>query len=569
MLLSNFILLILLVSGICAGLDKLTTISLYACIVVCSELLNRIANSITTDSKVVTKISVLTKSKYEPSKIVHKIKTIFYCSTFLFWFLFSFGILALALGYGIKVGDSFNARLFTAGVYFVLYFYAVFGIRTTQKEEPFKVFTPEAQYYRVFQYLSVYHFVFSLLYIGMYYISENDCIKYKLFDIHDYSIFAVLAYVFCLACERILDNYRIITNHLKNSSYRYEVPFFVSILAASPSFKKSLIKTFEMVSGVDLSKSEIAEYIITHIEPVTIIAIIIFWLLSSVVIVSPDQEGIFYRMGKITGGESFKPGIHFKLPWPFEYIKLYKPYEIKIMNIGFTPDPTKKHIIWAKSHSKENFSLLVGNGVEIVSVDIQLFYKIKDLYKYVTKVQNPESYIEALTYKLLTENTVSQTFDSIMSQNRDSLIANLQQELQKELDKADIGVTAVDLVILAIHPPLEVAPEYEDVISSAIDKQREIVSATTQRIHYVNLREAFATGDIMKTEGDAATAVANAFGEAKSFERRISGYQTDPELEKFRLKLDSIQNMAAKKHLYVIDKSFMRNNDRIILNLQN
>ncbi len=569
MLLTNIILLILLASGIFAGLDKLLIITLYIGIMVCSEILNRIADSIKADSKLVSKVSKFFKDKYEHTKLEQKLKSIVYFVSFFVWTAFIGELICLAAGHGLSVEDSLNSRLFCAGAYLILYFYSVFGIRSTQKDEYTKTLIPEAQWYRMLQYLSVYQFIFAVFFIAMYYIDEETCYLYNLFIIHDYSIFVILAYLFCLVCERLLDNYRILSAHLNNKDYKYEVPFFVSIIAASRSFKHSLIKTFELISGVDLSKSEMAGYIIDHVEPVTIIALLIFWLLSSIVIIPPDQEAIFYRMGKIVGNQSYKPGMHFKMPWPFESMVLYNPGQIKTLNIGFTPDPEKKHIIWSKVHSTENFFLLVGDGVEIVAVDMQLFYKVHDLYKFVTKAQNPEAYIEDLTYKLLTAATVSQNFDGIVSQNRDSLISDLRKKLQVELDKADLGVTAVEIVILAIHPPLEVAAEYEDVISAQIDKQMYVLKANTESIHKLRMKEAFGINTEYNAHAYAATTVANAIGEAKSFESRIIGYETDPELEQFRLKLDSLQKMAKTKNLYVIDKSFMRANDRILLNLQN
>ena len=83
------------------------------------------------------------------------------------------------------------------------------------------------------------------------------------------------------------------------------------------------------------------------------------------------------------------------------------------------------------------------------------------------------------------------------------------------------------------------------------------------------MKKAFAEDEVNKAKGYSATKVADAFGEAMSFESRIIGYNTEPDLEEFRLRLDSLQRMAKSKNLYVIDKSFMRQKDRIILNLQN
>ena len=567
---SNFIILLLLAVCIFLGYDKLYVIVIYIASVFFSELFNKILDAITPESSLVKKIISLSKNKCTSEKAVKFLKI---SSCFLFfavWIALISEVICLCGGHGLSVYDTFNSKVFCVCVFLVLYFYAVFATRTLQEDETDSSIIPPAQYYRMMQYLNIYQIAFGLYFIGINYsyASEEVAEKY-LFVIYDYSIFFLLGYLFCLIIERLLDTSRILTGILKDKPQKYEVPFFVSLIAASRSFKRSLIKTIEFISGVDLSKSEIAGYILQHIEPVSIIAIIVFWLISSVVIVPPNKEAIFYRMGKITGEQSYKPGLHFKLPWPFEKMELYEPSMIKTLNIGFTPDPTQRNIIWAKSHAKENFSLLVGNGVEIIAVDCQVFYKVNNLYKYISKIQNTEKYIEALTYKLLTAHTVSKNFDQIISQNRNALISEIKTKLQADLDKEDLGVTIVDIVFLAIHPPLEVASVYEDVISAQVDKQTSILKANSESIKELCMKKAFAEEEINNAKSYSKTTVANAIGEAVSFESRIIGYNTDPELEEFRLKLDYTLKMARSKNLYVIDKSFMRQHDRIMLNLQN
>jgi regulator of protease activity HflC (stomatin/prohibitin superfamily) len=212
---------------------------------------------------------------------------------------------------------------------------------------------------------------------------------------------------------------------------------------------------------------------------------------------------------------------------------------------------------------------LVGNGAEIIAVDCQLYYKINNLFKYVTKVQNPKSYIEAITYKILTAKTVSQTFDQIMSQNRHNFASELKKEVQEQLDKEDFGITIVDLMFLAIHPPVEVAEAYEDVISAQVDKQTYILKQESESTKEICMKKAFAYDAIAKSKSYAVTTVSNAVGEAVAFEKKVIAFNTEPELERFRLRLDSILKVSKSKNLYVIDKSIMRKNDRIILNLQN
>lgn len=542
------------------GLDKLIPITLYLTIIFFSDLFNKCIETPQSSDK-------SSVSEKKPNEI----KVIISCIVLFFvWLAILSELICLAGGHGLSVDDSFNSKAFCVGANLFLFFYALFMARYYQKDETNKTISPEAQPYKMLQYLSIYQFIFCLYFIVVDSFGFSEDLREQyLYVYYDYSILLLLFYILCLLSERILDIIRILVSLFKGEVKKLETPFFISIIAASPTLKGSIIKTIEVISGVDLSKSEIADYISAQIKPVSILALLIFWIISSVVIVPPEKEAVFYRFGRLSGTQSYKPGLHFKYPWPFEKMELYTPKQIKTINIGFEPDPDMKHIIWTKSHASKNFYLLVGNGVEIIAVDCQVFFNVKDLYKYVTKVQNPEAYIENLAYKYLTANTISKTFDQIMSQNRNILIADLKKKIQEDLDNNDLGINIVDIVFLAIHPPLEVADAYEDVISSQRDKQTMILKAKSESIKEISMKTAFAKDEVNKAKGYAETTVANALGEAISFQRQILGYNTEPSLEEFRLRLDSIKKMAKSKNLYVIDKTFMRKRDRIILNLQN
>ena len=559
-LLFNFIVIAILTTCVFVGLDKLIAITLFLCILFYCDFYNKIAEIIAEKAK----NNSLTENKAKIFNISNCL-----CS-FIVWLTIASELICLINGHGLSVNDNLDSKLFCVCVYLVLYFYGLLAIRILQPNE-YDTLIPKARWYRVLQYLSIYQLISGLYFIGTDSFGFSEELREEyLYVIFDYTILALLGYLIILIIERLLDSCRILLALLtKRKSIKFEVPFFVSLIGAYFSLKESLIKTIELISGVNLSKSEIAKYILVHVEPVTIIALIIFWLISSVVIVPPDKEALFYRFGRISASHSYKPGLHFKLPWPFERILLYQPNLLKTVNIGFEPDANQKHIIWTKSHAAKNFYLLVGDGVELIAVDCQLFYKVNDLYKYVTKMSNPKSYIQSLTYRYLTMNTVPKTFDEIMSQNRTILISDLKKKIQEEVNKEDLGVTIVDIVFLAIHPPLEVADAYEDVISAQRDKQTFILKANSESIKEIYMKKAFANDDINKSKAYAEKTVANAVGEASALERKIIGYNTDPELEKFRMKLDSMLNMAKNKNLYVIDKTFMRQNDRIMLNLQN
>jgi regulator of protease activity HflC (stomatin/prohibitin superfamily) len=295
---------------------------------------------------------------------------------------------------------------------------------------------------------------------------------------------------------------------------------------------------------------------------------LIIWLLTSLVIVGPDKEAIFSRFGAVVDKKAYGPGLYFKLPWPFTSAQIYDSYKIRILNIGFEPDPDQRHIIWTKAHALKYFDLVVGDGVEIIAIDCQIMFRIKNLHNYLFNMQNSDEFISSTAYKLLTQETVSAKFDDIITRDRRLLADQLKSQLQVAVDQENLGINIIEVVFLAMHPPLEVADAFEDVISAQIDKFTYEFRANTENSYKLSMNQALASGNVMEAEGYAAEHVAKAFGESSAFVSRSLGYQIDADLTRFRLRYECFQKILADKAIYVMDKSLMRKDDRIFLDIR-
>jgi len=331
------------------------------------------------------------------------------------------------------------------------------------------------------------------------------------------------------------------------------------------TFKQSIAVFFEDLLGLDLKKSELFKFFISIFEPVFIFSLILVWLLTAFVIIGPDQAGIIYRLGQPREDDCSNPGLVLKLPWPLGNYVLEKKNQVRLINIGFEPDADANHIIWTKPHSKENFNLVVGDGLEILSIDCQIMYKLKNVKNYLHAYQNPEELVTALAYRFLTFATVSSSFDAIMNHDRRLLAERFSDEMQAELDRRNCGIEIVKVVFLAMHPPIEVADAFEDVVSAQLDRLTFSMIAETESMHTRFMHEAFAVSEIYSAKGDASTMLAEATGQSLAFISQSLGYNYSPELARFRLKLSSLQKLVESKKLYVIDKSFLRPTDKILL----
>mgnify|MGYP001185097349 FL=1 len=556
------VILLSALAGIFTGLDKLAGTLLFLALLVGSQYFNTLCRQLTGDNCWLQNLLMRRGfSRIQTGKILRITGALAVAGLCC---LLLYQIYWLSLGFNLTVYDSFNFRFFYLAVHLLLVFYAVFAVRTLQIHE-----NPDtaARWYRGLGYLSGYQSLIFAVFLLTSYLpeAESDVLNTYI----DYGFFSVFISMALLSAEILTAAVRSLRLAFSGSDQvALPIPFFISFFAAEDTVKKSLIRSIETISGIDVSRSEIVAFGLRIFEPVLITAFLAVWLTSAIVIVPADQQAIFRHFGKIAGSNAAGPGLHFKLPWPFATVELHRPHQIRTLNIGFEPDPKQKNIIWAKSHATNYFHLIVGNGVEIIAIDCQILFRVDDLFRYVTSMQNPEEFISATAYRHLTRETVAAAFDEIITRDRRILADQLRRNIQVDLDAAGLGAAVVEVVFLAMHPPIEVAEAYEDVISAQTDKLTYVLKANTENTHKMFMSKANAHSKEFEARSYAANTVAKAIGDASSFSSRSAAFEAEPDLEKFRLRLDRLQQLLSGKPFYVVDKTLMRSNDKMYLNLQ-
>ncbi len=253
-----------------------------------------------------------------------------------------------------------------------------------------------------------------------------------------------------------------------------------------------------------------------------ILALILFsaatlYLASCIVVIEPNEEAIVERFGNPLDGNDqvrrLEPGIHFKLPWPIDTAYAYPTRDLLEVYIGYVPERDPKTgkvipqaaLLWGQTHYKEEYSFLASSDytgervsdeampVSLIKANIPIQYRIKDLYAYIYGHRDPEKLLKAICYEELTrflasahieaDSTGSQTLsaDSLFGAGRTRAKDILVQRIQAAADDQELGVELVFLGVQGIHPPPEVAPDYEAVIGAVQKKQALVLTAEGER----------------------------------------------------------------------------------------
>jgi len=396
--------------------------------------------------------------------------------------------------------------------------------------------------------------------------------------------------------------------------------------------------------GFKVSQTWFYKLLEKAIVPLVLFAAVTLYLLSCIVVVNPNEEAIIERFGNPldSAGQvrSIGPGLHTKFPWPVDIAYKYPTKKISELNIGFVPRINPKTgevipepLLWGEAHYEKEYNLLVaseqtGNKTEAGAVPVSLVtaavpiqYRIKDLYSFIYNHSEPEKQLEAICYRELTKFAASAKIEvddeadmehSLLGAGRAEAKTFLTSEIQKKADEAELGVEIVFLGLQGIHPPPDVASDYQKVVGATQKKQALILAEQAKRNTklstlagsvddaeklYLLVAEyqqaegenenkserieklgndldiAFtkARGDIFSTlrkaQSSAFEKVTLAQATGKRFASQLKAYRTAPEIYKRQLRLAVFEEALKKIRKYVVVAD-MNDSQVFIIDLQ-
>jgi membrane protease subunit HflK len=265
--------------------------------------------------------------------------------------------------------------------------------------------------------------------------------------------------------------------------------------------------------GFKVSQTWFYKLLEQAIVPLVLFGVITLYLFSCVVVVEPEEQAIIEHFGNPLEGTGnirlVGPGLAFKWPWPIDIAYKYPTKRITEISIGFVPkiDPKtgeveRKPLLWGEQHYEKEYHLLVaskqsGTGplvgtvpVSLVIAAVPVQYRIKDLYSFIYNHNEPEKLLESICYRELTKFAASAKIETDDQSNSESSLLGagraeagraLTKRIQQAADGQGLGVEIMFVGLQGIHPPPEVAADYQKVIGALQKKQALILNAQAER----------------------------------------------------------------------------------------
>lgn len=281
---------------------------------------------------------------------------------------------------------------------------------------------------------------------------------------------------------------------------------------------RSVAAAMDYQFGFQVSQTWFYKLLEKAIVPLILFSAATLYLASSIVVVGPNEEGIVERFGKPTTADGqvrhIGPGLHLKLPWPMDIAYMHPTQQVMDLHIGYVPkiDPNgavvqEMRLLWGHAHYEQEHDLLVAADytpvevgespaegavpVSLVKVNMPVQYRIKDLRAYVYGHNDPPKLLEDICYRELVrlassanvevDNTRGDPDDNLFGAGRTKAKQILMERIQQAADTQGLGVELVFVGLQGIHPPPEVAPDYQTVVGAVQAKQALVLGAEAER----------------------------------------------------------------------------------------
>lgn len=256
------------------------------------------------------------------------------------------------------------------------------------------------------------------------------------------------------------------------------------------------------------------------LPPALLTLVLVMWLCTGLVQIEAYQQGALFRLGKLHE-TVLDPGFHVTLPWPFDRVDVYDTKSVNKMAIGYVPEGAQDNI-WTESHGGEEYRLLLGGGAEIVSINLVVEYRISDLMQYIKSSASPEALMQARAYEIITARTISTDLDTLLAADREVFAESFREDLVQELASYETGLEIVNVVLESIHPPVEIAYIYQDMISAGIDAEYLRLYAENSANQYIMTAKASAAKVIGEAEANYHKLVGEAQASVTEFMAAVS-----------------------------------------------
>jgi membrane protease subunit HflK len=259
----------------------------------------------------------------------------------------------------------------------------------------------------------------------------------------------------------------------------------------------------------------------------------LFLGLSGFYAVQPGEAGVVRRFGQVVA--EVGPGLHYRLP-VVERVDRVAMAEVRQTQTGT--------------------SLMLTGDTNLIEVGMSVHYNVTDPVAYLFRVNQIDQLVAQAAEAAIRQAVAERSVDELLTTGRDAILSNARTQTQALLDEHNTGVRVLDLQMLKVSPPVEVAEAFRDVASAREDKNTYINEAEAYRNERVPTARGEAEEMLQAAQAEKQRRTDLASGEAERFTNGLLAYRDAPQVTRIRLYLEALEQvLPGVSQKFILDPS--------------
>jgi membrane protease subunit HflK len=273
---------------------------------------------------------------------------------------------------------------------------------------------------------------------------------------------------------------------------------------------------------------------------------------SSYYLLEPSQEAIVKRLGvPRQTAKPVGPGLHFKLPRPIDQVIIVDTRSLHTVRVGPVTPAAAGPLLWTRQHGAEEPFLSADNSFFYPYASVN--YTITNLHAYLFNQQAPEVLLQQAASQIMTRESLGCTFYELATRQRAALETRIAEQLQARLDGLNCGIQVCDVFLRDVHPPIPIAPAFENVIAAFQEKQQMINEAYGYQNDSIPEARGDAERQVTEAHAYANRTGGEAVGRMGRRLQQLEAWQQAPVILRKNHFLQTLKNALSARALVLID----------------
>jgi len=394
---------------------------------------------------------------------------------------------------------------------------------------------------------------------------------------------------------------------------------FLELCTGSKGLLKTAAHTLDYQFGFQVSETWFYRFLEKAVVPLLIFQILVLYFINCIIVVHPQDQAIIERFGRPLEDQILQPGIHYKLPWPIEKVYHYPANRLLMMYVGIDHsegDHADDHgqdnkaqkghshghshrhshghshghnhkdqeeseaLLYTKDHGHAHGSFFMtaqsttgslqkdeGVPVSLLAMDFFIHYRISNILHYSYKHKKPDVLLESIASRELTKYLAGTHMQDLLGNQRLLICQQLQKTIQQNAEKYQLGIEVVACGFCNIHPPTDVALDFESVLGAMEQKETAILEATKYKNEILPLAEAEAEQILIEAEAYKENKINMTKAEVQAFQNIAKSFEQGEKIYLNQKYLKTLEKQLQDSRIYVIDV-FNLEKEVDILNLE-